>query len=139
MKYLFAVVLLMSLTVPARATEFKCTVGLHLAGKEIWTLKIGPKRMEGDNNVLTRDKQVVYGFIDGKPARLRFKENRLSGRLTGTMAVLHIEQGEGHTKLSGMLDRNRLVAEVSKEGMCCATCRSVWTSSRWRAAPRTLP
>jgi hypothetical protein len=41
----------------------------------------------------------------------------LIGRLTGSMAVLHLERGEGHTKLSGMLDRNRLVAEVSKEGM----------------------
>jgi len=101
----------------ARAGEQRCNISLEVINKPAWTLQVGQDAIRGDRNVLNREDNLVFGFIAGQPARFKITEDRMTGRLTGSMVVLQLDRGKAFTKLTGMLDRDRLVAEASDEGI----------------------
>ncbi len=97
---LVALILAGALTAPAAAGE-KCSIALETAGRHAWTLEIAESRITGDKTSLEKDAGVVFGFLFGKPTRIRLQDDRLTGNLAGERITLHVERAGDQTVLRG--------------------------------------
>ena len=97
------------------ASAEECEITLQIAGKQIWTLKVGPKRIFGNNNVLNREGDVAFGFVDGKPTRLKIYKDWINGSLCGKSAVFHYSRDVKHIEVSGLAGRESSSAEVTPD------------------------
>ena len=89
-----------------------CQVSLELLGKKIWDIKVGPKKITGDSNTLTREGNVIYGFAAGKAVRFRVVKDRMAGSYAGAEASLKVEGEKDRVKIRGFFGHTRFIVKT---------------------------
>ena len=112
---LFMIPLLAKAEPAQKKNEKKCSVSFSILDKEIWTLTIEADRIAGSNSVVNLEDNVMFGFIEGKSVRLKFKEDQIDGSIGGKFAMLALERGAEFTTIRGPVGRSHLVAIASDE------------------------
>ena len=84
------------------------TISLEGAGRQRWSLRVEPDRLVGDQNVLQREDDVVFGFLRNQRVRLRLKERTPGGRLVGGKDLLSYSRTGGEVHLTGLFQGNQV-------------------------------
>lgn len=97
------------------ASAEECEISLQIFGKQIWTLKVESKRVFGNNNVLNREGDVAFGFVNGQPTRLKIYEDWLNGSLGDKSAVFHYSRDAEYIEISGLANQYRFSAVLTAD------------------------
>lgn len=94
----------------AEASDQKkaATISLEVAGRQRWSLGVEPDRLVGDQNVLQREDDVVFGFLRNQRVRLKLKERHSGSRLVGGKNLLSYHRTGGEIHLTGLFQGNQV-------------------------------
>ncbi len=101
---------------PTRDSQ-AASVSLYIMDKEIWTLQVKPKKIQGDRVVLNTEGDVMYGFFPSGAIRLINRPNRLDGRLGPSEVMLSVDQAESYVTLRGTQGPMRLFLSATADSL----------------------
>jgi len=110
---------LVALLLPLNSAEAgqTCKLRLTTAGRHAWTITASDGKISGDKTKLTVEDGIIYGFLFAKQTRLRLEPDRISGRLAGLQADLHVETGADHLLLRGPVGGVRTLVKLNAEAI----------------------